>query len=393
MLFRMPELTSADHDVIERVLGLRRELRHSLAVRRRWTGALRRVAFARAVQSSNSIEGYHVTLDDAIAAVDAEQPIDAQEDAVAWQAVVAYRRAMTYVLQLAEDEGFAYSDALLKSLHFMMLDYDLDKLPGRFRSGPVYVHDTASGEVVYEGPPAAEIPDLVTELVEWLGRGDEQPPLARAAIAHLNLVMIHPFKDGNGRMARTLQSLVLAREGILSPEFASIEEYLGAHTRAYYDVLGAVGRGAWNPHHDARPWLRFCLTAHYRQARVLLRRTQEAGRIWTALEERVQAAGLPERLVTPLFMTTTGVRLRNESYRHLNDVTAGTASRDLKLAVDARLLVAHGEKRGRSYTAADDVRALRRALSSAVREEDGIDPYADLDDPEDPYGQPSLLTE
>jgi Fic family protein len=387
----MPELTPADHDVIERVLNLRRELRHSLAVRRRWAGALRRVAFARAVQSSNSIEGYHVSLDDAVAAVDAEQPLDAQEDAVAWQAVVAYRRAMTYVLQLADDEAFSYSEALFKGLHFMMLDYDLDQLPGRFRPGPVYVHDTASGEVVYEGPSAAEVPGLVTELTEGLEQEDDQPGLARAAMAHLNLVMIHPFKDGNGRMARTLQSLVLAREGILSPEFASIEEYLGAHTREYYDVLATVGRGSWNPQHDATPWLRFCLTAHYRQARVLLRRTQEAGRIWTALEDRAEAAGLPDRLVGPVFTATTGLRLRNETYRRLSNVTAGTASRDLKQAVDAGLLEAHGEKRGRYYVAADDIRALRRALSGAVREEDAVDPYADLDDGNDPYGQPSLL--
>lgn len=392
MLFEMPALEPVDHEVIDRVLALRRELRHSLAVRRRWTGALRRVAFARAVQSSNSIEGYHVTLDDAVAAVDAEQPLDAQEDAVAWQAVVAYRRAMTYVLQLAEDENFAYSDALLKSLHFMMLDYDLDKLPGRLRPGPVYVHDTASGEVVYEGPPANAVPELLTELVAWLEHDDGAPALARAAMAHLNLVMIHPFKDGNGRMARTLQSLVLAREGILSPEFASIEEYLGVHTRAYYDVLATVGRGGWHPHHDAQPWLRFCLTAHYRQARVLLRRTQEAGRIWTILEERAQAAGLPERLVGPIFIATSGLRLRNETYRHLNEVTASTASRDLKQAVDAGFLVPHGEKRGRSYTAADDIRALRRTLSTGVREEDALDPYSDNDEGDDPYRQPTLLT-
>ena len=53
-------------------------------------------------------------------------------------------------------------------------------------------------------------------------------------MAHLNLVMIHPFEDGNGRMSRALQSLVLARDHIVAPEFASIEEYLGRNTPAYY---------------------------------------------------------------------------------------------------------------------------------------------------------------
>lgn len=56
----------------------------------------------------------------------------------------------------------------------------------------------------------------------------------QAGMAHLNLVMIHPFRDGNGRMARCLQSLVLARGGILDPVFISIEEYLGRNTQRYY---------------------------------------------------------------------------------------------------------------------------------------------------------------
>ena len=79
--------------------------------------------------------------------------------------------------------------------------------------------------------------------------------MIRAAMAHLNLVMIHPFRDGNGRMARCLQTLVLAREGILSPEFSSIEEYLGRNTQAYYDVLADAGAGHWQPERDARPWV------------------------------------------------------------------------------------------------------------------------------------------
>lgn len=73
-------------------------------------------------------------------------------------------------------------------------------------------------------------------------------------------------------MARVLQSLVLTRQGTLGPAFRSIEEYLGRKTPAYYDVLAEVGAGSWNPGNDARPWVRFCLTAHYRQARTLLGR-------------------------------------------------------------------------------------------------------------------------
>ena len=142
------------------------------------------------------------------------------------------------------------------SLHFMMLKYDMTKGPGLWRPGVIYVHNEPTGEIVYEGPSAEEVPALMADLTQELRRPDHVPALVRAAMAHLNFVMIHPFRDGNGRMARILQSLVLAREGILAPEFASIEEYLGRRTQEYYDILAEVGGGG-QLKRDARPWIRF----------------------------------------------------------------------------------------------------------------------------------------
>ena len=63
------------------------------------------------------------------------------------------------------------------------------------------------------------ISSLVEELVEQLSANNETPAIVRGAMAHLNLVMIHPFRDGNGRMARCLQTLTLARELILAPSY------------------------------------------------------------------------------------------------------------------------------------------------------------------------------
>ena len=92
--------------------------------------------------------------------------------------------------------------------------------------------------------------------------------------------MIHPFKDGNGRMARVLQTLVLARYGILAPEFSSIEEYLGVkrNTQEYYAVLAQVGGGSWKPMNSASPWVSFNLRAHYVQAQTVLHRVKETRR-------------------------------------------------------------------------------------------------------------------
>lgn len=80
---------------------------------------------------------------------------------------------------------------------------------------------------------------------------------------HLNLVMIHPFRDGNGRMARALQTMARAEDHIVEPTFCSIEEWLGNNTKQYYEALAAVGRGAWQPFNDAALWIKFNLRAHH----------------------------------------------------------------------------------------------------------------------------------
>ena len=113
---------------------------------RRWFGTLRRMSFARAVQASNSIEGYDASLDDVVAAVDDEPTLGA--DAETLLALSGYRDAMTYVLQVAQDRAASVDEGLLKSLHFMILKHRLDKSPGRWRPGGVYVVRESTGERV-----------------------------------------------------------------------------------------------------------------------------------------------------------------------------------------------------------------------------------------------------
>src|SRR5947199_1446854 len=143
----------------------------------------------------------------------------------------------------------------------MRLQHTLAKNPGRWRPGPIFVYDDEREERVYVGPDAEQVPGLVDELLGFLNGNPGMPGVVKAAMAHLDLVMIHPFSDGNGRMARCLQTLVLSARGVLSPEFSSIEEYLGRNRQDYYDVLAAVGEGEWNPQNDTRRWIRFNLTA------------------------------------------------------------------------------------------------------------------------------------
>ena len=352
MLYQSPALTPDDEAVLDLIRRSWTQLRFNLQHHPlRWTGLLARTLRARAIQGSNSIEGFVVSREDALAVVDGDEPEEADPESA--HAVSGYRDALSYVLQLANAPDFTYTKDLLRSLQFMMTRHDASANPGTWRTGAVYVRNDQTGEVVHEGPPADRVPDLTQELAVQLTSEDDDAPtrMIRAAMAHLNLVMVHPFSDGNGRMSRCLQTLVLARGGVLDPTFSSIEEYLGRNTQAYYDVLAEVGGGSWNPARDALPWIRFCLTAHYRQAKSAERRLAAIAGIGSEVEVELDQRKLPERAAVALVNTALGERLRNSAYRHHAGVSALLASRDLKSLADSGLLIAEGAKRGRSYRA------------------------------------------
>ncbi len=184
-------------------------LQHGLNSRpKRWTGLIAKHVRARAIRGSNSIEGYHVSNEAALAALDGDRPDGTDE--TAWENVVNYQAAMEYVLLRSSDSSLTYGRELLFAIHYHLLKSG--KNPGRFRAGPIYVSNSHSGETVYTGPDIALVPDLVDELCAQLTEDDAniEGRMLRAAMAHLNLVLIHPFADGNGRSARALQTLVLA---------------------------------------------------------------------------------------------------------------------------------------------------------------------------------------
>lgn len=358
MIFQAPDLPDAYFKVIEKIEDLRLRLRASTSDNlNRWTGFLARMSYARLIHGSNTMEGIHATLEEAASVVDGEEPLRASDEN--WLALRGHRDAMDYIIQLAKEPHFSHNEGTLLALHFMMMKHDLSKFPGRYRPGAIRVEDSVTHQTVYEGPDPVFVQPLVVELVTSLN--DKRPtehPIVRAAMAHLNLTMIHPFKDGNGRMARALQTFVLARDKILDPRFSSIEEYVGRHSHAYYDVLAEVGKGAWHPDYDCLPWIKFCLRAHFFQAQTLMKRVQETATFWEALEWEIVKRKLPERAIDALAKAAFGHQVRNDGYRKLADVSTQVAMRDLKVLVAAGFLEARGEKRGRIYLATPELRSL-----------------------------------
>ncbi len=137
---------------------------------------------------------------------------------------------------------------LLKA-HGVMMEALIDN-PGHFRNGGVGVFD--GGRCIHLAPPAQRVPDLMNELFGWLKHAPDHL-LIRSCVFHYEFEFIHPFSDGNGRMGRLWQSLILSR---LNPVFEQlpIENLVYSNQQQYYDAISMSTRQA-----DSGPFIDYML--------------------------------------------------------------------------------------------------------------------------------------
>ena len=356
---------------------MREELRHQLrSMPGKWTGGLRKFLTADAIAASNSIEGFKVATVDVEDLIAGERDVDVSDEDRA--ETLAYEEMMTYIQALHDAEDFAYSKGQLNALHWMLQGHRHTprKPAGQWRRGPVYVTDARDPSIAaYTAPDADSVSSLMTELVDWLNTPDDTHTLIRAAMAHLHLVSIHPWNDGNGRMSRSLQTLMIGREGVLAPEFSSIEAWLGrpGNTWEYYQVLGRRGN-VYRPKQDVSEWIRFNLTAYHQQAQTVHARWARSGRVWALLDEYAAQNKLDERVVAALHDVAMSGRVRRTRYEQSEGLSLQQAQRDLRDLVTHGVLEPVGRTRARYYVAgaqfpADVIEVTRTPFALS-------DPYA-----------------
>jgi Fic family protein len=197
--------------------------------RARATGAvrdlrLRRINRIRSIRGSLAIEGNTLSEEQIATILDgkpvAAPPRDLQE---VRNAIAAYDRYSKWDPANERD--------LLTAHEILMAG--LLRSPGRYRSGPVAV--MSEGEVDHIGPPARRVPRLMGNLLGWIGATDEHP-LVASSVFHYEFEFIHSFEDGNGRMGRLWQTLILTR---WKPLFAHIpvESLVYARQGDYYQAI------------------------------------------------------------------------------------------------------------------------------------------------------------
>jgi Fic family protein len=353
MVYRTPKPNASLTRKLDELDDLRKRLVIATNQPSLWMGTLQRAALAIAVESSTAIEGFVVPQEDAIALVTGRKAVDTGDENRL--AVACYGRAMDRIGAMADDPSFRWVDRVILDLHFDTCQFQRDKRPGRWRTGPIGVTD-GGGRLVYRGPDERLVPGLMGEVVDWLQDGDLDAHVAvRAALAHLNVVRVHPFQDGNGRVSRIVQSLVLAREGALTPEFASIEEYLRENTSNYYAALQSTGE-TYSPERDASVWVEFCVDAHLSQARRRLRQIDEAGRRWMALESLAERRAWPDRMVIALEQALAAGGTDRALYTDEAGIATATATNDFRVLLESGWIEQEGRGRATRYRATEQLR-------------------------------------
>lgn len=209
-----------------------------------WEKQFRQDAVVRAVYHGTHIEGNKLGMDEAKDVLLGKEVVARQRDI---QEVINYRKVIEFIDEEAKRKIDKITVQLIKKLHRLVAYKILaDEEAGEFRMKQVVVRNSQTGEITHRPPAPVEVPFLMREYAYWLNKDDQNGihAVLKAGIAHHELVRIHPFLDGNGRVARALAMLILLLGGYDIKRFFSLEEYYDKDARLYYESLQKATAGS-----------------------------------------------------------------------------------------------------------------------------------------------------
>ena len=214
--------------------------------------------------------------------------------------------------------------------------------PMQVVSGPI-----GRERVHFEAPPAVRVDGEMGDFLRWFEGPADGDPVLRAGLAHLWFVTVHPFEDGNGRMARGVADMALARSERSSQRFYSMSSQIRVERSAYYDVLERTQRGTT----DVTEWMSWflgCLGRAIDSSAAGLAAVLVQARFW----ERASALPISDRQRRVLNRLLDGFegKLTTSKWAKLAKCSQDTALRDITFLVDRGLLSRNpGGGRSTSY--------------------------------------------
>ena len=310
---------------------------------------LRREAFIRTAYSSTMVENATITEEEMEKAVKPHQSSEIPKERID---VTNYVRALSFVDYLSDiqDTGIpVLNEGTILQMHWQLMSgvHDTRLQPGKYRTTSNWIED--QGIKVYEPPSHIDVPILMREFSEWLMAERQSSPIIKAGIAHLHLVAIHPFIDGNGRTARLLATLLLQKSGYGFRKLLSLDAYYQRSRDEYIKALQTSLGKTYNPEYESTKWLEFFTDSVLLQAT----RLEQVLTDWRIMVERIherwKTTGLNDRQVDGIIYASRMGYLTRKYYAEITNVSPITASRDIAEMVKRGLLKPEGKARNLKY--------------------------------------------
>ncbi len=309
-----------------------------------WEAKFREDALVRTVHHGTHIEGNELNFTEAEKVLAGAKIVGRERDI---QEILNYRSVLKFIEEYDNNE---ITQEGLKHIHALTVNRLLaDELVGEYRRTQVVVKNSQTGEITFRPPPAVEIPFLLDAFFRWFNaaKPEDIHAVLKAGITHYELVRIHPFLDGNGRVARATATLALFKEGYNIKRFFSLEEYYDREPMVYYEALQSVGKAGGN----VSAWLEYFTEG---LAIELTRIKEKVKSLSTDLKIKKSLGGqqlaLSERQIKIVEFVQENGFLQNKAFFELFPmISEDTVLRELKDLIKKGILKKEGSTKGVKY--------------------------------------------
>jgi Fic family protein len=271
----------------------------------------------RTIQASLAVEGNTLSIDQITAMIENKRVLGPAKD------IKEVNNAIEVYSQL--DKYNPFSEKSFLSAHKKLLN-ELIKNPGQYRKSGVGI--VKGSQLAHVAPPAGNVRYLMRDLFDYV-KNHEDPLLIKSCVFHYEMEFIHPFTDGNGRMGRLWQTLLLMKEFPII-EFLPFETLISKNQKKYYQALSTSDKQG-----ESTIFIEFMLTIVKESLQELL--SERSGPI--SGQDRIN-----------LFLSHCTTEFTRKDYMHyFKTISPATASRDLQSAVASKLIRKIGDKNKTSY--------------------------------------------
>ena len=245
------------------VIDASREVIASMPLIPGWEVKLKKEAMERTIHHSVRLDGNPLSMEDIKDILDGKE-INRSDLEI--QEATNYKNALKFIEHIISQIGIGRSYVLtldtIMEFHHQLVNKIIDQSQaGLFRMRQVVLKNTKTGEVSYLPPPAAEVPYLMEDLINWINseHSKEIHPVIKAGIIHFEFSRVHPYTVANGAVARLVSLLILFLEDYRLRGFVSLDEYFAEDPFLYFHTLQTVFNQRVIDSHerDLTPWLEY----------------------------------------------------------------------------------------------------------------------------------------